>query len=129
MIQNVDRATCQMLGRELEQAIDEVLKRHGFERGRTNRTYGEYFGLKIQATRIGAEKPEASDWKRYAPLFNLPEDAIGKTISMGGRQFEISGLNTRAPKNPVMLREINSGKSFKAPASSVLFALRMTNGS
>jgi hypothetical protein len=123
MTQTVDRVTCQMLGKALEAAIDPVLKAHGFERGKTSRTYGEYFGLRIQATRIGAAKPEENDWKRFAPLFNLPEDAIGKEISLGGRQFTITGLNTRAPKNPVMLAEVGSQRKFKAPAASVSMAL------
>lgn len=118
----VDRATCQKIGAEIEAAIDPILARHGFERGKTTRNYGEYFGMRFQATPIGAEKPQESDWKHFASLFGLPEDALGKTIQMGGRTFTITGLNTRARRMPVMLAD-ESGKSFKAPAESVALYL------
>ena len=114
----VSRATCTLLGNEIEAAIDPIFAKHGFERGKTTRNYGEFFGIKIQATPIGAPKPAENDFTRYASLFDLPADALGKQVRLGSRLFTITGLNTRAPKNPVMLKG-DDGKSYKAPAESV----------
>ena len=122
-IRTVDRATCQRLGAEIEAAIDPILERHGFKRGKTSRAYGEYFQIKVQATPVGADTPEASNWKQLASLYGLPEDALGKEISLGGQTMKIVGLNTRARRTPVML-EASNGKSYKAPAESVQRALR-----
>lgn len=120
----VDRATCQMLGAEIEKAIDPILAAHGFERTKTSRNFGDYFGLKIQAVPVGAEKPQETDWNRYASLFDLPADGLGKTVTLGGKAMTIVGLNTRARRMPVMLKDA-SGRSFKAPAEGVAAMLRV----
>ena len=119
----VDRQTCQMLGAEIEAAIDPILEKHGFKRGKTQRTYGEFFQIKVQASPIGAPSPQANDFARYATLFDLPADALGREITLGGRRFTITGLNTRAPKNPVLIEEVGTGRGYKSPVDSVKFAL------
>lgn len=118
----VDRMKARALSAEIDAAIAPVLAKHGMEKGKTHTTYGELYRFKIEATPIGAAKPEETDWQRFATLFNLPEDALGKEITLGGQKMKIVGLNTRARKMPVML-EAAGGKKYKAPAESVTRAL------
>jgi hypothetical protein len=127
-MKTVERALARALTLKIEAAVNAILKEHGMEPGRVNTTYGDFYKFAIQATPVGAPKPEENDWAMLAPLYGLPADGLGKQIRLGGRGFTIAGFNARARKSPVMLTEDNSGRSFKAPVEGVKRALAL-NGS
>jgi hypothetical protein len=122
-VRTVERAFATALSKEIEAAVAPILAAHGMDPGRARTTYGELYKFGIEAVPVGAAKPEERNWQEMAQFYGLPADALGKEIRMNARAFKITGLNTRAPKSPVMLTEVNSGRSFKAPTASVIAAL------
>lgn len=61
----------------------------------------------------------AEDYKRWAPIYNLPLAMLGKTVVYSGKEFILLGYHIRGKNYPLMAREKSTGKMFKLPASAV----------
>ena len=127
----VSKEVARQIVTELDMAANAIFKAHGFEATQARWTYGDIFKATFQSSPVELGKGgvnlnslEAQDWGAYASLYDLPEDALGDTVRLGGRTFTIVGLNMKARKSPVMLRA-EDGKTFKAQTDSVKRALNI----
>lgn len=66
---------------------------------------------------------EARDFKSFADAYGLQSDDLGKTFPASGRTFEIVGLSTKAKKYPILAKDVNTGGTYKFPATRVATAL------
>jgi hypothetical protein len=69
----------------------------------------------------------ASDFKRYAQLYGLPADALGKVITHNGEQYTITGLTQRGGKFPVTVNRVRDGRGFKLSLDGVKRGLGIPN--
>ena len=73
-----------------------------------------HYKLEITEVRDDGVTAEQLKFNKVCQLYNLKPQDFGKTLKVNGRDFKLVGLNTRAPKNPVMIKCLESGGSFKA---------------
>ena len=83
--------------------------------------------VKIEVATKG-EGGEAKDkyavaFTREAKWFDLDPADLGKVVHAYGDTFTIVGLNTRARKNPVIIRRVKDGKTFKGRVADINRAL------
>ena len=85
--------------------------------------------FKIEATPVvngEAKDRETLNFERYAQSYGLlPTDLGREFLAFDGNRYKITGLNTRARKNPIVAKSVKSGKTYVFPAHSVSRALKM----
>ena len=62
-------------------------------------------------------------WETFAPSAGLPKDAFGKTFTLRGKVYRITGFNLRARKYPVNAVCVTNGKEIRFTSGSVIRAL------
>lgn len=79
----------------------------------------------IEATMLASRKLEvkastvANEFRWQAPLLGLREDALGVIFVMRGKAYRVTGLATNRPKYPINAEQVDTGKGFKFPRSTV----------
>lgn len=68
--------------------------------------------LRVVLRPSGAAVP-ASNTAGIARMLGLPDDVVGQKYRLGTKTFEVTGFNVGRPKNPVALRCVATGRSFK----------------
>ena len=82
-------------------------------------SYGEtHFRCTVECEVFGAPSKREKDYDWYIPRYNLP--ARGTKFRMNGEEFIITGMNTRARKNKILIDRLPDGKSFVTTVRSVL---------
>jgi hypothetical protein len=126
----IDRATAKALRTILSAAIEEALEGTGVaaEVGRITFA-GNTAAVKVQASIIDPDSGrvmtrEAKDFERLAVAWGITSKKLGDRFESRGTVYEITGLNTRAPKFPVQGIRVKDGRSFKFPVSMVEWANR-----
>lgn len=64
---------------------------------------------------------EAKDFERMAHLYGMKPSDLGRTISLSGQRFTITGLKPRNTKMPIIAS--SNGKSYKLRVAQVTSAL------
>ena len=80
--------------------------------------------IKLEFARVDPETGQAQDRKaqafsQLATAYGLDPDWLGKCFISNGKEFRIVGLNTRAPKFPVMCERTKDGKRFKFKEATI----------
>ena len=60
-----------------------------------------------------------ADFKRVCSSFGLKPEQYGTVIKHGRDSYKLVGLNTRAPKMPILATNILDGRTYKLPESSI----------
>ena len=55
--------------------------------------------------------PERENFSKYAEMYDLSPDDLGRTFRSHGKVFTIAGLNTRARKRPILC-DADDGKTY-----------------
>lgn len=58
------------------------------------------------------------DFKKYAMIYGLTPEHLGKSFAYAGKQYRLTGLNPKAPRFPVIVE--HNGKSYRLPKASLL---------
>jgi len=118
-IETMDRASVKFLAAAVEKALQQVADEFGV-------TYTYKGGNFDPSTGTFAPKSEFSlpdsarrAFERDAYYFGLTADHFGSTFISNGREFRVTGINTRAPKYPIKATCLLDGKPYKFPASVV----------
>ena len=124
----MDRQKCRLIAQEAEIALRAIAAKHGVEikynGGNFTPTSATLkFEFAERATDGTVLTEEASNFKRYAEIYGLKADDLGREFWLNGKRFTISGLNTRAHKMPVIAKA-SDGKSYKFSATSVVNRLK-----
>lgn len=125
----MDKATANLIMREVIDAADAVYARHGLKRSKASSTYDTGM-LRVTLTATSTDPaldPKVTDWHRYAESYGLPEDALGReiTVTVKGRptKFVIAGLLPGRSKFTIAVREATTNKDMLLTVSGVKRAL------
>ena len=111
----------------LRTEINDALKALGVKYGVSikagNASYNsELATFKLELTTLGqggaVETKEAKDFKSHASMYGMKADDLGKTVTIQGRQCQITGLKPRS-RNCIIGKDLSSSKSFKLPLAGV----------
>lgn len=87
---------------------------------------GGHASVKLEVADVRADgtvaSKEAEDFKRMAPVYGLPADALNKRIVYAGKSMEIIGLLPKCSRFPILCKT-ETGKRIKVTADGVLAAL------
>lgn len=121
----LNRIGTEVLSDSILEAAQTIARENGLTvrlgRGTFDRS-GGFATVKLEFAAISDDgtptTPEADAFRRFAVMFDLQPEWLGETFSLwDGKTYRIVGLNTRAPKMPVICER--EGKRYKFPALSV----------
>lgn len=122
-ITHIDRSNCSEVAQEIIDAVNKAFEGTGMiveQDGGV--TYGkDEMTFKVSAS-VGMT-PGERQYRSHCDRLDLPADAFGKEITIGGTTLKIVGLNPRASKNTVRLETLD-GKIKVGPAELVRMALQ-----
>ena len=114
---------------DLRNDLDKVLSTYGinngmnFQIGRISYT-DEYANISMKVYLSGNNVDGAeSEFNDIASRIGIPKEWYKKRVSIKGKMYTITGLNSRARKFPVIL-EGDDGSSIRATADSVKINLK-----
>lgn len=122
-----DKQNLKLIRADLDKSLKEVAEKWGLtslKAGNISFSPAE-FTTKIKATlppTVESAKQDEKKVKSLLSIFGLP-DSFGKTISLQGKRFIISGINTRSRKSPIEIKDIN-GKGFRISVETAERALK-----
>jgi hypothetical protein len=108
---------------DINAALKAVGQKYDLHLHAGNGSYNtEVFTLKLNCTTLGKggtiETPEAKAFKTNAEMYGLKATDLGKTVTIQGREFEITGLKPKS-RNCVIGKDVRTGKGFKLPLAGV----------
>lgn len=135
-IDSVDRSTVRMILEEAREALASVADKYGVILERKHCTYSSTeipvaFKFVVPERTEGGEAidPKETEFRKYAQRFGLEPDDYGKLFKTYNGVYRVSGIKPRGKKYNVLGDHINSGKTYKFPASAVVDGLeRHSNG-
>lgn len=131
MIKSINRSTVSQLLEEASEALAVVADRHGIVLERKHCTYSETevpvafkFVIPERAEDGTAIDPKETEFRKYARRFGLEPDDYGKLFKTYNGVYRVSGIKPRGKKYPVLGEHVDSGRTFKFPASQVVDGLK-----
>lgn len=108
------KSLMQALRPEIDAALAEIAKKHNLQklelaRGTFSREGS--FTWKLEGVAAGGIDKDAERYKTCREMFNLPP--LGTEVTLSGKTFTISGINTTASK--IKINRKVDGKGFVAP--------------
>lgn len=112
---------------DINKALEPVGEKYGVKLTAGNASYTENnFTLKLEGAAVKEDgtvaAKDAEAFKRHAHLYGLSPDDLGRKFTSQGKEFTITGLNTKSGKYPIIGRDSN-GKGYKFGADMVKFFL------
>ncbi len=125
-IKEFTRANVRTLMDEVHEALAPIAEKHGLVLDRKGKTfYADKVPVMFQML-VRVEDSDgkvldskAQQFKASASLVGLKAEDLGKTFVIRGASYEVSGLNLRAHKFPVLATSTATGKTYKFPADTV----------
>ena len=125
---NMTKAKVMAVRADVDKAIEKALAKHGLVGSLKNLTYSSD-SITIQKFTISAKgsgpvdkfAKEASDFKRYAKLYNMSESDLGAKVDIDGKTYTIIGAKPRSTRYPIIVE--NNGKYYKMSRVRVARAL------
>ena len=125
---NITKAKVQVVRDDVNKAIEKALAKHGLVGSLKNLTYSsdsitiQKFTISVKGSGVVDEfAKEASDFKRYAKLYNMSESDLGAKVEISGKTYTIIGAKLRSTKYPIIVE--NNGKYYKMADTVVARAL------
>ena len=118
-ITNFDRPTVKSLRSSLEADLATIALKYGITMELGNARFSEHeCNFKFKLNTIASdgtpvETKEAAAFRRHAPLLGIGHLSPGDRIRISGQEYEITGYNTRAPKSPIGIKALLTGKKYK----------------
>lgn len=130
----VSKAEAVSITNDIRAAVEDILKRYGYDSPSVKTTYGDVYKVTIQSTPvvegsngINLNAPEVKAYQQYARWtwvtefggYTLDPDAIGKTYTIRGEEFVLVGLAPKNRKYPFLFRKVADGKTYKFDDNAV----------
>ena len=117
-----------MLRDAMDRALAEVGKTHGVAFKVGNISYSANLATaKVEFAAVGEDGSvntrEAQDFERLYTFYGFERDDLGREFKSRGRTYKLLGLNQRARKNPVIVRDVVTGKDYKMTVGAALVGL------
>lgn len=93
---------------EIQNALNEIAKKNG-----------------LSELRLGSIDPVfLEQQKRACAIYGLPSDTLGRQFTSNGMSFQVTRVDTKKPKFPVIAKSLSDGKSYKftVPSTKANFA-------
>jgi hypothetical protein len=130
-IKQFDGTSVRKIMDEAREALEPIAEKYGLVLSRKGSTYHRdslpvmlQFLIKQTDTDGNILTAEAKDFQKYAVMFGLKPEDLGREFVSRGETFRITGLKPKSPKFPVLAENVRSGKSFKFPEAVVLAGLK-----
>lgn len=119
---------CRILRADLESHLFMLEEKFGLKIDIGKMTYsGTSVRMSIEAALVAENgltlNRKAKDFEQLASLYGFEPDDLGKTFKSGGKEYRITGLNSRAGKMPVLAECLADGRGYKFAEAGVLRAL------
>ena len=125
---NMTKAKVKAVRADIDKAIEKALAKHGLVGSLKNLTYSsdsitiQKFTISVKGSGVVDKfAKEASDFKRYAKLYNMSESDLGAKVEISGKTYTIIGAKLRSTKYPIIVE--NNGKYYKMADTVVARAL------
>jgi len=129
---SLDRATVKKIRELMQTALDdldveeEIGQKIKFSVGNASFS-GNSVTFKVEGATMGEDgqvnNKAADDFRRYANLWGLSPDDLGREISVNGKTMTIVGGKPRSKKYPILAENMGNGKIYKLSAWTVKAAL------
>lgn len=126
-IKKFDKPTCKFIRAEIDAVLKGVAARYGIklESGRGN--FGDtHFTLKLELSVLdesGVDLSAKHEFETLALLVGLEPGDFGRQFTFNGDKYELSGINIRSTKRPILAKKISTGARFKFGAETIQRAL------
>lgn len=119
----INKATCQHLRKDVEQALKTVADKHGIRitTGRGTFTDAD-FTMKIEMAVIGeggVNLKAKLEFEQLAAFVGLKPEHFGLEFTSGGERYQIVGIKSRATAKPVLVLRLRDGQRFVMPAGPI----------
>ena len=125
---NMTKAKVMAVRADVDKAIEKALAKHGLVGSLKNLTYSsdsitiQKFTISVKGSGVDDKfAKEASDFKRYAKLYNMDASDLGAKVEISGKIYTIIGAKPRSTKDPIIVE--NNGKFYKMDDARVARAL------
>lgn len=118
-ISKFDRPICRKLGEAMLEAIKKIEEEYGVHIERksgsfTETSYTAKFEASVVAKDGTALTREAESFKTYCSMYNLEAEDLGRTFKdTTGTEWQVTGINARSRKYPIVAKRVHDGKGFK----------------
>ena len=128
LVKQFEKAEADLIGREIEQAVQMVAEKYGIKIVRKAGSYSRAnYTLKLECSIKDAEglpiTREVEAFKINASKFGLDSSDLGAKFSFHNEIFILTGLATGSWKFPILAKNAITQKPFKFPAAVVQAAL------
>src|SRR5437879_1604588 len=100
----LSREQVKTLRDDLQEVLNAASEKLGYKLTLGNCSFGATANFKLEAAPFASNgevvSREAEDFKRYAELYQLKAEYLGKTFRHNGRPFTITGLKPRSRRFP-----------------------------
>jgi hypothetical protein len=117
-IQLNNKQDLRLLTNEINQALKLIGDKYGLNLNTKSGRYeldGSEFSVKLVVKNTTVQK----NYDMECVILGLPKTIIGSSLSLQGKDFVITGLNTRKPKFPVEVKCLNDQKNYGLTVSAV----------
>ena len=117
-INSFDRPTVKLLRTELDATLASLSAKYGITIETGNARFSEHecgFKIKLNTTCEDGSKKETKEaiaWNLYRASLGLSHIEVGHEFTLQGRQFKLTGYNTRARKSPINIQDLK-GANYK----------------
>jgi hypothetical protein len=115
---NVSKELCTQISKEIDEAVGEILARHGLEATQRKSQYGDWYKFTVQASPmvigdsgVNEATPEASAYLRSGKYYGLNEGLLGKEFTNKGETFKFCGIATSRRKFPIKAMRVSDGQT------------------
>ena len=122
-IKKIERQETKLLVNESLTVLQKAMNKYGIEVGQANgaRYGGDTMTVKIEfKVPALAEESAKKDYEMYMEMYGV-EAPYGFEFNISGTTYRTIGLNHKAPKNRVILKNMSNGRNARCPASTVNF--------
>jgi hypothetical protein len=110
----ITKELIRLINHDIQEALKSVAEKHGVKISLGSTSYSSAdFTTKVKVETAQAEQVKGEESKRYASMLGLPDDIIGKTITLKGQHYEVIRLDIGKPKNPVIIKKAGSEGTYK----------------
>ena len=117
----LDKQTVRSIAAETQMALQDVATKYGLTVKVGGGRFDPEAGTYTPKVSFQSEDTAAIEWSRYAVEFGVKPEDFGRNITLQGRQFQLVGINVRAPKFPFLGE--SGGKVYKLTEAAVCTAL------
>jgi len=132
-IKKIDRATCRLIGDDMEAALQAVAEKHGVDITRGRCTFlDENATYKFEVAVLNADGQaetktytalkQVIEWIEGLELADLDVEYNDPFLSVG--PFKITGYRTRARKNPFIVTVVGTDKSYTLSEAQLMIVVK-----